>query len=173
MCCSPSLSLVATNVIDWYRHIEAISKLPVPALGLWTARGTHSSGCQQDHGAVLRNQEHPSAVWELPELLRCNLAARGLNLLRKATVIPNGETGDTEAYSADRGREEWKSVGRLGKAATNAQDVEGGSAHLVAPKNVWNPGVVFWWASSYQKQGNSLPSPLCSFKTGFLLLGTS
>lgn len=60
---------------DWRRQAEAISTLP--NLWAWAAQDVHSSRCQREDGAVLRIQEYPSALGELPKLLSSQTGYQG------------------------------------------------------------------------------------------------
>lgn len=76
-------------------------------------------------------------------------------------AIPSGDSGHAVSHSAQHGEEEWNLVQRPGEAASNAWGVERGSAHLEAPKCVWN--LVFWWVASQQKVRESLALPSLLF----------
>lgn len=191
---------------------------------------------------MLRSQDHPSALGELPRLWSSQTASQGLNSLRRHTVrhqpywtteypytgilalqqvwprarilfsfeitqkiiymgffflsflfpsthlclqqcmnkvqlihkclctawlcpaIPSRETGHLVWHSAQHGKEEWNQAGRPGEAATNAWCVERQSAHLEAPKCVWN---LFFLVSVFPPESKGMLRP--SFSALFTL----
>lgn len=79
-------------------------------------------------------------------------------------AIPSRETGHLVWHSAQHGKEEWNQAGRPGEAATNAWCVERQSAHLEAPKCVWN---LFFLVSVFPPESKAILRP--SFSALFAL----